>query len=366
MTADRLTPTSLTPPPVPGVDYMDAVAEELAALYDASVLTLSGVGGTANAIAASVAPPLTGGIVAGMAFWLTPALNNTGPATVNIGATGARAVTTDSGAALGANALAAGRTCLLVATATELRLVGSSAATRIADHQVFTANGDWVKPAQCPAGALVVVELVGPGGGGGALVWNQAAGGGGGGFTRKFLRAGDLPETVAVTVPAGGAVGASGLTTSFGAFAVAHGGGAGQGNYGAGGGGGGGAFSAGAGASPGGPDAGAGGSSSYGAGPPAATAYTKGGDGLDGGGGGGPSRADEAALAPTAAQIAGGRSRDGGGGGGGRADGVLGPGGLSVNSGAGGSAGAAGQAPGGGGGAGAPGGRGEARIWTIG
>lgn len=362
MSADRLIPTSLSTPPVTGPDFMDAVQEELAGLWNAAALPLSGVAGTANAVTAAVTPGLTGSIVAGMAFWLTPVATNTGAMTLSIGATSAMPLNSDAGAALGPGGVVAGRTYLIVATATEYRLLGSSNIQKVTNFQKFTANGTWSKPAGCPDDALVVIEGVGPGGGGGS--GTSGAGAGGGTFRRRIMRAGDLPATVPVTVPAGGAVDTAGGTASFGAYLLAYGGGRGANATGAGatngGGAGGGGFGPGAnGASAasaaaigGGPDAGNGGWGTA----------INGTDGTDGGAGGGWGTANTSTAAGN-----GGRSyRGGGGGGGGSATGADGTGGASQEAGAGGNYGAAGSAPGGGGGGNAPGGRGEIRVWTIG
>lgn len=354
MPADRLVPTSLSSPPVTGPDFMDATQEELTGLWNAVALPLSSIGGTANAVTAAVTPALTGGILAGMAFWLEAGATNTAAMTLAIGGSAARALNTDAGSALGAGQIVAGRTYLILAGAADYRVLASSNIQKVTNFQKFTASGTWTKPTGCPADALVIVEAVGAGGGGHST--SAGAGGGGGAFKRRVMRAGDLPATVAVTVPAGGAIATAGASTTFGGYLTAYGGGRGYTS----GGGGAGAFGPGANGvsgataatAAGGPDGGVG---AWGTG---ADAGKGAGDGTDGGGGGGSSTASY-----TYHDRDGGRSARGGGGGGGATGGL---GGLSLEAGSGGNAGAAGGAPGGGGGTNAPGGRGECRVWTIG
>lgn len=101
------------------------------------------------------------------------------------------------------------------------------------DQQTFTSSDTWTKI----AGAnWVFVELWGAGAGGGAGLNSAAAenrggggGGGGGAYTAKLYKASDLAATVAVTIGAGGAGGATaagsaGGTTSFGSHLLAYGG----------------------------------------------------------------------------------------------------------------------------------------------
>lgn len=84
MAADRLTPTSATPGTVTGDSYMDAVQEELTALFNSTPFPLSNIAGTANAITADVTPDLTAGLVHGMQFILDAASDITGACTISI------------------------------------------------------------------------------------------------------------------------------------------------------------------------------------------------------------------------------------------------------------------------------------------
>ncbi|MEU2013123.1 hypothetical protein [Nocardia sp. NPDC019302] len=92
---------------------------------------------------------------------------------------------------------------------------------------VFTSNGTWTKPVNLQAIDLV---LRGAGGGG-----NSTKGGGGGAAvnTRDRIPATDLPDTVAITVGAGGSTGADGGDSSFGdIYTAPHGNGATNGGQG--------------------------------------------------------------------------------------------------------------------------------------
>lgn len=88
----------------------------------------------------------------------------------------------------------------------------------------FTADGTWVKPSGA-SGVYVIVIAGGGGGGGGGYrttsYYQSGAGGGGGGITWAWLAASDLPDTVEVTVGAGGT---GGTSTSTGNTAGGNGG----------------------------------------------------------------------------------------------------------------------------------------------
>ncbi|MGU9981452.1 hypothetical protein ACJ4V0_15560 [Phreatobacter sp. HK31-P] len=98
------------------------------------------------------------------------------------------------------------------------------------DYQAFTASGTWTKPAGLTGNEIVVIEAWGAGGGGGMTGGDgNGPGGGGGAYTRRDMRAADLPGTVSVTIGAGGAGRASfggatnGGTTTFGSYVTAYG-----------------------------------------------------------------------------------------------------------------------------------------------
>lgn len=201
--------------------------------------------------------------------------------------------------------------------------------------EIFTASGTWVKP----VGAKVIrVELWGGGGGGGG-----SAGGGGGAGVVATYNASNLPDSVLVTIGAGGAAstgtGGTGGTSTFGALLSAFGGGGGINGIGPGGGGGG----------------------------ELSPGLSNGTGGAIGGGGSTDGSAGNALTIFGGGAGAGALGSVGfkavyGGGGGSR----TGAGGASVFGGAGGAGfGATGAAPGGGGGRQAAGGRGECRVWIL-
>ncbi|MDZ4382795.1 MAG: hypothetical protein U0942_15800 [Parvibaculum sp.] len=365
MAIDRQIPTSASPDPVPGDDFMDLTQEEITGLWNYASVPLTITGGTANDIVGTLAPPLTDGWQDGMRMTFIAAADNTGAMTVEAAGVAAVDLVDGDGTAAAAGRVLTGNIyeAIYVASLSELRLLGAAMPSSfVADYQEFNSSGTWTKPAGLSANALVIVQLIGGGAGGGSNA--NGGGGGGGGYAELVLLASDLGPTEAVTIGAGGAVNGNGGNTTFGAFLTAYGGSGGN-SGGNGGGGGGGAGAAGAASSSnvggkgGGPFGGAGGNGAAG------------GDGVNGGGGGGTSSA-------------GGESHFGGGGGGGGAVGIGGPGGKSAFGGGGGAArgnssggtslhagngggdGIAGSAPGGGGGRNAVGAAGRCIVRVIG
>lgn len=321
-------------------------------LYDAAAFPLTAVGGTGNAVTATLSPVLyMSGLLDGMGFTITWAADNTGGVTLALNGGSPVPVVGPDGIALPAGSLGSGLRSLLSYAAGKFILMspsllaagGGGAASRY--YWQFTASTSWVKPDGLSPDTLVLVEAWGGGGGGGPAA--SSGGGGGGGYARREFRIGDLPATVTVTIGAGGAVSTAGGNTTFGAFLTAfHGGHGANSTIGSSGNGGGGGGTNEAGGNATGTDAGLGGFQGGGNGD--ATPLNNAG-GIYGGGGG----------ASSGGTNAGGRSVFGGGGG---AAG-SGPAGLSLWGGNGGAGGSAGSAPGGGGGRGAAGARGEVRVW---
>jgi hypothetical protein len=342
--ASRDTFTGSSTPPVTGPDYMDQIAERIGTLFDASALPLTGVAGTANAVTATLDPPLVPAntFVDGMKFEITWAAENTAGVTLAINGGTALAVLDPAGTALAAGAIGPGLRSLLeyiggafrILSPTLISIGGGSPRF----YWQFTASGTWTKPGGLDDDAMVFVELWAAGGGGAST--NAGGGGGGGGWIGAWFRAGALPASVSVTIGAGGGVGGNGGNTTFGSLLTAFGGLGATATNGARGG-----------------SAAAGGR--FGAGAEQTDTALNGNDATteNGGGGGGPG--------PGAGPGRdGGNALRGGGGGGGRgAGGGLGNGGTSVFGGNGGAGNSAGSAPGGGGGRNAAGARGEARVW---
>jgi hypothetical protein len=355
MSIDRLIPTSGAG--VTGTAFAGAIQEEFTGLWGNSVIPLTDVAGTANAITAKVSPALMDGLAAGMNFWLVAAADNTGPATIAVGDEDPVDLVDDDGLALNASLLKEGRRFLLAFDGTAMRVYGSAGQKRVADYQVFTADGTWNKPAGTPDHALVIVEAVAGGGGGGSNAYS--GGGGGGEYKRVVLRAGDLASAETVIVAASVTARVVGNNSSFGSWVTAYGGGFGgndNSGYRGGGGGGGGPFGAGGnggtGSTSGTGSVGAGGTAAVSAGGGGAGNGIVGLNGYFGGGGGGGGGGGS-----------GGKSVYGGAGG----AGSPGSPGSSIYGGSGGATAADGQAPGGGGGASGGGGaRGEVRVRTIG
>lgn len=318
-----------------GNAFLDQYKDFVAALVDTTILRLSNATG-ANAITASAEPfslPASGP-KPGMYFWLFSATANTGAVTLDVDGTGAKDVINADGSVLSAGAIVVNTIYLLVFAGTKYRvLTGTSAATgATASRTIYDVTTIWEN--SLPANTIVQVELWGSGGGGST---NSTTGGGGGGgeYTVALYRAGDLPASVTITVPSGGAPNKDGLNATFGSLVTAL-----KGEKGTSGGG---------------------------------TAITGGnGGGFIGGGQGG---GGDPAVSPTdagtihagagggAVAMNGANAVYGGAGG----AGVIGSsGGLSRFGGDGGAAGVAGQRPGGGGGAAAAGGAGRAIITIFG
>jgi hypothetical protein len=316
--ANRDTTNGSTTPKPTGPDYLDEYSGHIGVLFNNSVLPLTSVSG-ADTITASVDPALpSGGLSTGMKFSITWAADNTGAATLNIGGTGAVSIVGKSGEALAAGQLAEDMRDILEYDGTNFILVtgGADTGESITGTTTYTYSDTWTN--DYPDNTIVMVECWGAGGGGASA---GGGGGGGGGYQRGFFRAGDLPSTVAITVPAGASANSNGGSCTFGAYLAAHGGKGGSGSNGGNGGGG---------------------------GPSGAVV-----SGAFGGGDGGDSGNNGAEAAW------------GGGGGGGYS---IGAGGGSEYGGAGGAASVAGSAPGGGGGGGvspAAGARGECRVTVF-
>lgn len=359
--AERETYSGSSTGPIDGPDFLDQYAARFKTLFDASVLPLTSVGGTGNAVTATLDPPLDGGgLVNGMKFTITWGAANSGAVTLAINGGSAVPVVDADGAALGASALASGRRSLIEYLSGSFRILssaGGAGAGAGPDQDVFTASGTWTKPSGYDDDTMVLIELWGGGGGGGRPSSSQGGGGGGGGYAARLMRIADIPSSVTVTIGAGGtaatAAGVDNATaggdSTFGTLLTAYGGGKAGTTAGGGGGGLAGKGGNGVTTTPGTAGPVAGGAGAVGAG--AAGHAT----GAEGGGGGAQSGAGGASFF--------------GGGGAGTTPGISilgGNGGVCSTS------PTAGSAPGGGGGGGTvsvaaqPGARGECRVTIFG
>lgn len=327
--------------PANGDDFLDALDERFGVIWNGVILHMTSVGGTANAVTATVTPAVgAGGYQNGMVFSIVWGATNT---VSNVTLNGLPVVNSD-GSALSAGSIESGLASVLVVVDDEFRIIAGIGAGDSQRSYFYAITTPGANTFDMPSGLsddqLVFIECIGGGGGG----YSTGGGGGGGGYSSKWMRVGDITASVTVTIGAGGVGGvaaSNGGNTTFGAYLTAYGGAAGTGSLGGGG----------------------GGSSEAGLGRVG---------GYQGGGDGGQILTPDPEFPAEDSS-----SLWGGGGGGGTGDGGSsvyggaggaggsGVGGVSKFNGAGGDAGVAGSAPGGGGGQNAAGARGEVRIWIY-
>jgi hypothetical protein len=352
---NRTTVSGASTPPLAPVDYFNEYAERLDTLFDASALPLTSIGGTGDAVTATLDPALAsaGVFVDGMKFTLTWGAANTAGVTLAINGGAALPVLDAAGDALATGSLDSGLRSLIEYVGGSFHILSPirDGASQSRFYWAFTSSGTWNKPSGLDDDTMVLIEGWGSGGGGGTS--SGGGGGGGGGYKRLWMRLADIPSSVPVTIAAGGAVATSGAATTFGTLLTAYGGGRGSSSSDGGGGGGGGlggsgAGNTGSGSALGGAVGGGNGGASGAVGSDAA---------LESGGGGGGGGVN------SGSGRQGGSAAYGGGGGAGQGSSGSPPGGVSIYGGAGGDPNVAGLAPGGGGGRNAAGARGELRVW---
>lgn len=309
--------------PANGNDFIDALDDRFAVIWNGVILHMTSVAGTADAVTATVTPAVgVDGYLNGMAFSIVWGAANT---ITNFTLNGLPVVG-PAGEALPIGAVTSGLASVLVVVDDEFRVMTPIAADAesASYYWQITSSQTVTWPTDLPDNRRVRVQAWAGGGGGHA----SGGAGGGGGYAETEFRLTTLGASTTCTIGGGGAVGAAGGNTTFGALLTAYSGAAGSLSEGGGGGG------------------------SNAAATTSTGGYLGGGHGVGQGasslwGGGGGSIGTET----------GGLAVYGGAGGG------VSAGGTSKFGGAGGASGIAGSAPAGGGGRNAAGGRGEIRIW---
>lgn len=217
-----------------GTEFLTQYGAFVDALIDTAVLRLSVTGtDTLVATAEPFSLPATG-YKPGMKFTFFVLNENTGPVTINIDGAGATPILTADGQALAPGALVPNVLYLMTRGSTNFRLLGATGTSGAASASRTVHDTTFVWNNTFPANTLIMVELWGAGGGG-----STGSGGGGASYATDIYKAGDLPSTVTITIPAGGAGGSTGVTggnATFGSLLEAFGGSRGTATPGGGGG----------------------------------------------------------------------------------------------------------------------------------
>ena len=163
-------------------------------------------------------------------FLIKPNFTNTGPATLNVDALGAKSIYS-GGSALAGGEIVSGQIYEVSYNGTQFQLIGRYKKPL---PQIFTSSGTYTPS---PGMTACVVECIGAGAGGGGMAasagggQSAAGGGGGGGYSRKICTAADIGTSKAVTIGAAGAGGAAGNNngiaggdTSVGSLCIGKGG----------------------------------------------------------------------------------------------------------------------------------------------
>lgn len=350
--------------PIAGPVYMDQVKQAVDTLYDSIAIRPVSITNVGNSYTIVIDPVLDADVITPMAFFVKPNVTNTGAIQMRVTAANSYyPVKKANGTDFAAGEFRTDTDYYLVFLGGNFVCLSNFDFTSLVDvpiATIYTASGTLnlttIKTIKSPD-TLVFVRLWGAGGSGGRGSFS-GSGGGGGAYAEDWFRLGDLPNSISITVGAGGAGrttnsnGVAGGDTSFGSLVTAYGGGGGLAANGIGtvtGGNGGGNFAnADNGTVNGSSDGWQGGKG--GTGSDSNATITAGANALFGGGGGGGGGA-------LVGDIPGGQSKFGGAGGGGRDQG----GSLS---------GIDGIAPGGGGGGSedqlsGSGARGEVRVYIM-
>lgn len=195
---------------------------------DTYAITLTGVGAYAT----------------GQTFKFKANTANTGAATLNVNALGAKTIKKDVSSDLVTGDILANQIVTVIYDGTNMQLVSipagivsNQAIPVVRTYLTAASPATWTKPAGLK---YAVVEVQAGGGGGGGAIdtgW-EGSGGGGGGYSKKLITVGTLGATETITIGAGGAggsgagAGAAGGNSSFGTHATTTGGGLGSGSSG--------------------------------------------------------------------------------------------------------------------------------------
>lgn len=225
---DRLLYTSSSTPPVSGPNVLNNIAQKVGALFNSMVIKPTNITSSGNDYTITIDPILLADVVAGMGFYIQPNTTNTGPARIRVTSGNPYYdVTKANGDPLASDEFASD-TVYFVVFFNGSFVILSSISAAVEDNTIatyvstFNVSGTWVKPLDIPSTAFVDVELWG--GGSGGLTASGATGGNGGGYIRGLFAASQLTSSVSIAIGAGGAAGADGGNTTFGAYLTAYGG----------------------------------------------------------------------------------------------------------------------------------------------
>lgn len=170
-----------------------------------------------DAYAITPSPAITA-YTAGQVFSFKAGTANTGAATLNVNALGAKTIKKNVTDDLITGDILIGEIVIVVYDGTNMQLQ-TRVQTVSPTIQTFTASGTYTKPAGL---SYAIVEVQGSGGSAATGDSNGAAGGGGGAYSKKIITASSIGTSETVTIGAA-AVGSG--NTSFGALLIAPNGG---------------------------------------------------------------------------------------------------------------------------------------------
>lgn len=189
------------------------------------------VGTDSYAIAPS---PAISAYVAGQVFTFKAGTANTGTATLNVNALGAKTIKKSVSTDLITGDILVGQVVMVEYDGTNLQLISPVAGTPSPIVRTYLNAGSpasWTKPTGLKY-VVVEVQAAGGGGGGTTTANSHGSGGGAGGFSRKLIAAATLGSSETVTTGAGGTagsgagttIGGTGGSSSFGTHSTATGG----------------------------------------------------------------------------------------------------------------------------------------------